>query len=99
MTIEQKSTIEQALAPLRLQIDELDSQLLVWLEKRVALIRQVGEVKNAYGVPPLSKAREEAILLRVKEEATSRGIPESLVEDIWRSIFSAAYILEEKHNE
>jgi len=98
MTQKYQLSLEHSLLPIRKQIDELDAQLLNWLEKRIILIKEVGEIKKKYSAPVLSKSREDSILMKVRNEAVLRGIPELLVLDIWNAIFKAAYELEENHD-
>ena len=91
-------SLEQALVPVRRQIDELDTQLLDWLVKRIELIKCVGKIKKEYSAPALSQSREDEVLARVENEAMKRGIPTLLIRDIWKAIFKTAYIVEENHD-
>ena len=42
---------KQALAPLREQIDSIDSQLVALLAKRAKVTAQVGKIKQQYALP------------------------------------------------
>lgn len=53
------------LQAIRVQIDEVDKDLVKLLEKRMKLVSQVVAYKQEKGVPVLDRSREEVILDRV----------------------------------
>lgn len=84
---------EQAdpLAPLRQQIDELDSQLVALLVKRLSITRQVGEVKSQIGLPIYVPSREADLIAKRRAEAEALGLSPALVEDLLRRIMRESY--------
>ncbi|MCG7499847.1 bifunctional chorismate mutase/prephenate dehydrogenase [Vibrio sp. Of7-15] len=76
---------------LRNQIDEVDKQMVELLARRLALVEQVGEVKSQHGLPIYAPDREAAMLASRREEAASKGVPPSLIEDILRRTMRESY--------
>lgn len=81
----------KALDKLRNAIDDVDSQLIELLAKRLALVADVGEVKSEAGVPIYAPAREAAMLARRRQEADDVGIGGDLIEDILRRLMRESY--------
>lgn len=59
------SRLDEALAPLRRRVDELDSQLLALLNERAGTVAEIFQIKDAHGAPRFSAARTDAILERL----------------------------------
>lgn len=76
---------------LRNQIDEVDKQMVELLARRLSLVEQVGEVKSQHGLPIYAPDREAAMLASRREEAASKGVPPSLIEDILRRTMRESY--------
>ncbi|MGI5308759.1 bifunctional chorismate mutase/prephenate dehydrogenase [Rheinheimera sp. WS51] len=86
---------QQALEPLRQQIDEIDSQLVALLAKRAKVTAQVGKVKQHYALPVYVPAREQALLTARCEQAKQLGVSPELVEDILRRMMRESYQTQE----
>ena len=69
------------LAPLRAQIDEIDSQLVVLLAARAKVTAQVGQVKQQYALPLYVPERELALLNARRQQAEQLGVSAELVEE------------------
>ena len=52
------------LEDLRQSIDQLDQELVRLFERRMAVTREVGEYKQANGIPVLDTAREREVLAK-----------------------------------
>ena len=52
----------RSIAELRAQIDEVDAQIAVLFEKRMALAREIAGLKKAEGLPIEDPEREEQII-------------------------------------
>ncbi len=59
------STTEEKLNNFRIQIDEIDNQLLEFLIKRTEIGKEIVEIKSELGLPPKDDQREKEILDRV----------------------------------
>jgi len=82
-----------ALAPLRIQIDSLDRQLLSLLNQRARVAEQVGEVKRAEGTPFYRPDRVAQVIQKI-ENANEGPLLNQHVASIWREIMSACLALE-----
>ncbi|MEZ8029793.1 bifunctional chorismate mutase/prephenate dehydrogenase [Enterovibrio norvegicus] len=82
------------LSRLRDQIDEVDKQMVELLARRLSLVAEVGEVKSKHGLPIYAPDREAAMLASRREEASSKGIPPDLIEDILRRTMRESYASE-----
>jgi chorismate mutase/prephenate dehydratase len=82
-----------ALGALRVQIDQLDQQLLQLLNDRAKVAQEVGEIKRAEGSPFFRPDRVAQVIDKI-----SRANPGPLLNDhvaaIWREIMSACLALE-----
>jgi chorismate mutase/prephenate dehydratase len=82
-----------ALAALRVKIDQLDQQLLQLLNDRARVAQEVGEIKRAEGSPFFRPDRVAQVINKI-----THGNPGPLLNDhvaaIWREIMSACLALE-----
>jgi chorismate mutase/prephenate dehydratase len=85
----------QQLAPLRQQIDALDTQLVELLNQRAKVVVEVGEIKRASGesVPIYAPDREQQVLARIKS-ANAGPLPDRCLDAIWRELMSGSFALE-----
>lgn len=83
------------LAPLRAQIDEIDSQLVALLAARAKVTAQVGQVKQQYALPLYVPERELALLNARRQQAEHLGVSAELVEDVLRRIMRESYQTQE----
>ncbi len=83
----------QSLADLRVQIDQLDAQLLTLLNQRAHLAESVGDIKRAEGSPFFRPDRVAQVLEKI--QANNPGpLKNQHVASIWREIMSACLALE-----
>ena len=74
------------LAPLRTQIDAIDSQLVELLAARAKVTAEVGRVKQQYALPLYVPERELSLLKARREQAEHIGVSAELVEDVLRRV-------------
>lgn len=86
--------LQQTLAPLRQQIDEIDLQLIKLLNTRANLARQSGILKQQFGVTPYQPEREKQVISNL-QQANTGPLPNTSIAYIWREIMSACRALEE----
>lgn len=82
------------LTVLRKQIDEIDKALLVLLAKRLSLVKDVGKVKDRYGLPIYAPEREASMLASIRKEAKDISVSPDLIEDLLRRIMRESYLKE-----
>ncbi|MDP5149992.1 bifunctional chorismate mutase/prephenate dehydrogenase [Rheinheimera baltica] len=90
-----KLEAQQALAPLREQIDSIDSQLVALLAKRAKVTAQVGKIKQQYALPVYVPEREQALLTARREQAEALGVSADLTEDVLRRVMRESYQTQE----
>ncbi|MBZ9612090.1 bifunctional chorismate mutase/prephenate dehydrogenase [Rheinheimera maricola] len=88
-------TAQQALAPLRQQIDSIDSQLVALLAQRAGVTAQVGKIKQQFALPVYVPEREQALLSARREQAQVLGVSADLIEDVLRRIMRESYQTQE----
>lgn len=86
----------ERLTQLRQEIDEVDQQLVQLLSQRLALVGQVGHVKQDLGLPIYAPEREKNMLAARRAEAAEQGVPPNLIEDVLRRLMRESY-QNEKH--
>ena len=81
------------LADLRIQIDAIDQELLLLLNRRAGVAEQVGEVKKREGTPFLRPDRVAKVIEQIQQ--TNPGpLKNEHVASVWREIMSACLALE-----
>ena len=86
---------QQALAPLRQQIDSIDSQLVELLAQRANVTAQVGKIKQQFALPVYVPEREQALLSARRDQAQRLGVSADLAEDVLRRIMRESYQTQE----
>mgnify|MGYP000365633939 FL=1 len=64
---------------IRQEIDQVDQELVVLLEKRMALVTQVATYKRATGNASLDTSREKAVLTKVARRVQNKDFAPTLV--------------------
>ena len=82
-----------SLADLRVQIDQLDTQLLTLLNQRAHLAEAVGDIKRAEGSPFFRPDRVAQVLEKIQSHNPG-PLKNQHVAAIWREIMSACLALE-----
>jgi chorismate mutase/prephenate dehydratase len=88
-----EQALSRQLAPLRVQIDAVDRELLALLNRRARLALDVGEVKKHFGAPVFRPERELQVIHKVQAANPGPLLDES-VASIWREVMSACRGLE-----
>ncbi len=84
---------DMSLEPLRLRIDELDSQVVALLNERARVVVQIGNIKRDGQTPIYAPDREQHVLDHVRSR--NKGpLPDQCLEAIWRELMSGSFALE-----
>lgn len=83
------------LAPLRMKIDDIDSQLVALLAERAKVTAEVGRVKQQYALPLYVPERESALLKARRQQASQLGVSPELIEDVLRRVMRESYQTQE----
>lgn len=86
------SDFDNKLNLLRDEIDEIDSQLVELLAKRLSVTTKVGELKSANGMPIFAPEREASLISKRREQAQQAGLSGDLIEDILRRLMRDSYV-------
>jgi chorismate mutase len=87
---------EEEIAPLRIEIDRLNDEILDKLRERVEVALRIAEVKKRHGMPIVDRSREEKVLDRVGGLAADRGLDPEAVRRVFREIIDLCVEAEEK---
>jgi len=82
--------VASELDELRRRIEQVDQELLAKAAERVALARQVGEIKRRSQLPTVDYAQERIVLDRARAMATERGLDPKIAEDLLARLIQAA---------
>ena len=84
-----------SLEELRMQIDNIDKQIVELIADRTKLAGSIGELKKHEGRQVQDILREEAIIGKIKEMAREKGLKQADIELIYRQIFIASKNIQE----
>ncbi|EFV12243.1 chorismate mutase [Segniliparus rugosus] len=73
MTTPPESSPAEEIAALRVEIDQLDNQILEAVKRRTALSRRIGQLRMSQGQPRTVHSREIAVLSRFNELGHEEG--------------------------
>lgn len=77
---------------LRKEIDLVDSEIVRQLNKRIKLVREIGECKKEGNLPVEDLSREEKVLSNLEFD----GLDEGFLRDIYKTIFSYSKLQQKK---
>jgi chorismate mutase/prephenate dehydratase len=83
----------KTLSELRTQIDVLDQELLILLNRRASMAHEVGEIKRVEGSPVFRPDRETQVITKL-QTGNPGPLKSDSVAHIWREIMSACRALE-----
>jgi chorismate mutase/prephenate dehydrogenase len=86
------SDFDENLKALRDDIDDIDSQLVALLAKRLSVTSKVGELKSAKGMPIFAPEREACLIEKRRKQAEDSGVSGDLIEDILRRLMRDSYV-------
>jgi len=80
----------EKLDEMRERIRALDEELVGLIGKRRDLVIEIGQAKEALGLPVMDPPQEARVVRRAAEIARERGVDEELTRDVvWRIMASA----------
>ncbi len=84
------------LEELRLQLNQLDGELLALIARRQAISREVAAAKRATGHPTRDYKREREVILGVRSKAEALGLPPDLAEQVMRLLIRSSLTTQEQ---
>lgn len=88
--------LQNALKPLRLQIDEIDHTIQAALAQRALIAQQIGETKQTHHATGVYDEARERAMLDVIEQRDASLLPPTAVRAVFQSIITACRQLQEK---
>jgi len=85
---------DDRLEEFRKQIDALDEELLHVLSERMDVARKIGSYKKARGLALTDTERMEAVLAAQLARASSAGLPEEFVKQLYEIIYKHTIAVE-----
>ena len=86
LVIRDKAVTTENLSELRHQIDELDTQLLEALSKRMRIAREIGQFKKENDMPVLQSGRYDEIINKRCMQAVELGLSHEFVKEVMEAI-------------
>lgn len=86
----------KTLEELRKEIDALDHELLNILEKRFAVVKQIGAIKKEHGLSFLDEERWKEVLESKLAKARNLGLSEDFIKKMYEFIHEHALEVEKK---
>lgn len=83
------------LKSLRDEIDEIDEQVVLLLNKRLRAAAEIGMIKSAKGVEPYDPAREEVVFQKICK-LSDGSMPDDSLRAIYREVISSSIALEKE---
>jgi len=82
---------------LRDRKDEVDEQILLFLNERVKLCKAIGNVKKEHNIPIKDPLRENKIYQRIRDKASTLGLEQNQVDTIYREIIAMCSFVQESN--
>ena len=86
----------KTLALFREQIDEIDLKILNLLKDRMAVIKNVGDLKKSYNEKFYIRSNREADMIKNLVNLAENKFPKSAIINIWRKIITTANMNEQE---
>jgi len=83
---------------LRERIRRIDLDLVARAAERVALARQVGDIKRARRLPTVDYVQERNVMLRAREAAAGAGLDPAVAEDLFARLIRASVTAQDEDN-
>jgi chorismate mutase/prephenate dehydrogenase len=84
------------LTQLRDEIDDIDSELVTLLQRRLNVTRKVGQLKSTVGKPIFDAEREASLFTKRRLQAAEAGLSPDLIEDVLRRLIRDSYASQDK---
>ena len=84
------------LTQLRDEIDDIDSELVTLLQRRLKVTRKVGQLKSTVGKPIFDAEREASLFTKRRLQAAEAGLSPDLIEDVLRRLIRDSYASQDK---
>ncbi|GAA0821081.1 bifunctional chorismate mutase/prephenate dehydrogenase [Colwellia sp. D2M02] len=90
--IDNNADFDNKLNALRNEIDDIDSELVNLLRRRLSVTTKVGELKSGVGMPIYDPVREASLFKKRRQQASEAGLSPALIEDVLRRLMRDSYV-------
>jgi chorismate mutase len=87
--------ISKELSGFRAQIDQIDSDIIELLSKRIKIVAAVGKHKELVNDKFFIRSNREADMIKSLVQRADKAFPPSVIVTIWRKIITSANVLEQ----
>jgi chorismate mutase len=85
---------QSVLTDIRERLDVLDERLVEVLNERCLLIGEVIRYKRSCGMPVVDRSREDAMLTRIEDLASAKGLDPRIARQVLRAVIDSFTLLE-----
>lgn len=82
---------------LRKELDQIDESLLLLLERRFTVVKEIGIQKKEQQKGIIDIQREKEIMDQLLKKAQEHNIHTPFIEPVWKTLFAISYELEKKY--
>ena len=86
LVFETHASNQEQLADSRGQIDTIDQQVVTLINQRAAIVKKIGQIKAAAGLPISVPSREQQVLERVSRNGSAGPLPVSRLRTIYSTL-------------
>jgi isochorismate pyruvate lyase len=94
ITVTNLTPKSDALSGIRVRLDDVDTRLVGLLVERGELIREVIDFKRTQGMGVVDRGREDEMLARIGDIASSGGLDPRIARQVLRAVIDAFTLLE-----
>ncbi|MDP7142203.1 MAG: chorismate mutase [Alphaproteobacteria bacterium] len=91
-----KRPFDNLLSEYRDRIDQVDSEIIALLEKRVGIIREVAHIKAEHDIPSVIPVRVDEVRERAASMAADRDIDPQVIREIYARLIQYSCDLEDE---
>lgn len=93
-----KASVEEQLAAKRRQIDHIDRQIVSLINRRAAIVDNIGKIKSDAGLPITAPQREQQVLKSVTDFGRSGPLPTARLQNIYSTLLTQMREWEEERH-
>ena len=94
--LEDRTEIQKILNKYRIQIDNLDDNIIELISKRFEIIKQVAKIKKQHKISAYLQDRIDQVMNRNIENAINSGINIELIKSFYKDLINRSIKLEEE---
>ena len=80
----------------RSHVDRADMVIITALSERMALVRDIGEIKKKFRIPVVSENRDKQVMKRILMTGNAHGLDKGFIEEVYLSVLNEAKRIQNK---